>query len=661
MSDVAAFTPFGVVAYAERGDAEESKFDRLGRRAAAPLIAKLAALRGVGARRFLARVTLAARGLDAMEDAALRAAAGRAGVVLRRGDGLGGEAMAPLFAVLREVALRTLKVRPYDVQLMGARAITRGLIAEMRTGEGKTLTAAIAAAAAALAGWPVHVITTNDYLAVRDSGGLEAFYAFLGLSIGVVRQGQDAAERREAYLRDVVYGSNKEIAFDYLRDRMRLRRDPGNLRRKLDVLLPRAGLEPLRMRGLHFAIVDEADSVLIDEARTPLIIAGAGGDAVDAAVFRAAHDAAGRLVKRRDYVVSERLGKVELTEVGRDNLEQMADAAGGGFAVAVIREHAVTQALTAAHLFHRDEHYLIRDGKICIIDEYTGRVMADRTWSDGLHQMVEMKEGLEPSRPHATLARMTYQRFFRRYRRLAGMTGTASDAAWEFWSVYGLAVARIPTNRPDARVIAPACVAMTAARKWRVLADRVAALHAAHRPVLLGVRSVAESDEASALLAARDVPHEVLSAAQDADEAAKIAWAGQPGHVTVATNMAGRGVDIGLGEGVAARGGLCVILSECHDSRRIDRQLAGRCGRQGDPGRVETYISLDDDLMRGDAAAGWRRLARLFLLLSSDAGVRACVRLRQRAVERRHAVMRRDLLESDRTMQDLLAMSGRLE
>jgi preprotein translocase subunit SecA len=298
---------------------------------------------------------------------------------------------------------------------------------------------------------------------------------------------------------------------------------------------------------------------------------------------------------------------------------------------------------------------------VCIIDENTGRMMADRTWSDGLHQMVELKEGLPPSPPHDTQARITFQRFFRRYRRLAGMTGTAADASWEFWSVYRLRVVRIPTNHPDARRVVPDRVFPTAAAKWRAIGEAVAAHHAQGAPVLLGTRTVSESERASALLSALGIPHQVLSAAQDADEAAKIAIAGQLGAVTVATSMAGRGVDIPLGPGVADLGGLHVILAERHDSRRVDRQLAGRCGRQGEPGRVATFLSLEDGLMQEREAAFWHGLGRLFWSCSLANGVSACVRMRQRAVEGRHAVARRDLLEADRSLQEVLAVSGRIE
>lgn len=661
MSDVLARAAPALISYAERPDRDDTRFDRWGQRVAAPAAVALSRLRPGGARRFLRAVEAASAGLDAAGDDDLRAAAGRAAIALRRVQGLGSDAMAPLFAVLREAAHRSLGQRPYDVQLLGARAITRGELAEMRTGEGKTLTAAIAAAAAALTGWPVHVVTTSDYLAQRDARGLGPFYAFLGLSAGAIRHGQDGTARRAIYGSAIVYGSNKEIAFDYLRDRMRLRQVSGNLRRKLEHLMPPGGREPLRLRGLHFAIVDEADSVMIDDARTPLIIAAPVAEAADAVILRAAHDAAQTLQEGTDYRVEAGPGRVSLTDAGRDRLAAMAEDADGGFGVPVIREHAVTQALTARHLFERGVHYLLRDGKVCIIDENTGRMMPDRTWSDGLHQMVELKEDLTPSPPHDTQARITFQRFFRRYRRLAGMTGTAADAAWEFWSVYGLRVVRIPTNRPDRRHEGPDSVFSTADEKWQAIGAAVAGHHARGAPVLLGTRTVAESERASALLSDLGIPHQVLSAAQDADEAAKIAVAGQRGAVTVATSMAGRGVDIPLGPGVAALGGLHVILAERHDSRRVDRQLAGRCGRQGEPGSVATFLSLEDGLMQGQEAAFWRGLGRVFWSCSIIGGVVTCLRMRQRAVEARHAVARRDLLEADRSLQEVLAVSGGIE
>ncbi|MFT4782321.1 MAG: preprotein translocase subunit SecA [Paracoccaceae bacterium] len=653
-----------VLGYAERPEVEEDGFDRWGRRMFGLLVVRGAGVRARRLRAIVTRTNALEATFAGLCDAELRLQAEGLRVDMRRAvalDRVTAANVAPAFALVREVAARTLGKRHYDVQLMGAFAMLRGEVAQMRTGEGKTLCATLAAVTMALAGQPVHVITVNDYLAKRDAEAMAPLYRFFGLEVGIVQTGQQEGERRDIYAADIVHASNKELTFDYLRDRMVLRDSPGNLARKVDRLTPQArGL--LRMRGLHFAIIDEADSVLIDEARTPLVISGAieAGRGNDMALYRTARAAALKLVEGKDYRIKANENRVELLDAGRDRLEDMAEGEQDTFRVPVIREHSVTQALTAQHLFNRDEAYIIRDGKVQIVDENTGRVMEDRSWSEGLHQMVELKEDVEPTDPRETLSRITYQRFFRRYRRLGGMTGTAQDAASELWSVYGLAVTLIPTHKPERRTFARDRVYRSEDRKWQAVAERVEMLSKKGCPVLLGTRSVAGSEKASLRLTELGVAHQVLSAAQDADEAAIIEMAGQRGMVTVATNMAGRGTDIGLGEGVADFGGLHVMLTERHDSRRVDRQLEGRCGRQGDPGRVEAFLSLEDELMRSKGARFHRGFARLALLLGPRAaGV--FIRMRQRSVERVHAGMRHDLLETDRKLGDLLAFSGQLE
>jgi preprotein translocase subunit SecA len=654
-----------ILEYAERPEVQDHDFDRWGREVAGLIVARGTRLRARGLHAILAHVRRAEAGLATASDEALRERARQLRITLRQALARcrpTAEAVGPSFALIREVAGRTLGMRHHDVQLLGAWAMMRGMVAEMGTGEGKTLCATLAAATAALGGEAVHVITVNDYLAERDAELMSPVYRFLGLSVGVIKAGQQADERREIYARDIVHGFNKEIAFDYLRDRMELRSRPGNLRRKLDRLGRGEAVPDLRMRGLHFAIVDEADSVLIDDARTPLIISGqvTHTHGHDPALFETAVSVAAGLEEGRDYRVLHNENRIDITDDGKDRLEDLAEDDESSFRIAVIREQAVAQALTAMHLFHGDEDYIVRDGKVQIVDENTGRIMEDRTWSEGLHQMIELKEGVELTDPRETLSRITYQRFFRRYRRMAGMTGTARDAAWELWAVYGLKVVRIPLNRPDARRVARDQVYATEAQKWRAVARRVAALHAEGAPVLLGTRSVSSSDKASAELTALGVPHEVLSAAQDADEAAIVARAGHHGAVTVATNMAGRGTDIKLGPGVAELGGLHVILSERHDSRRVDRQLEGRCGRQGDPGRIEVFLSLEDELMRSKSAWAYRRLAGAAGRLG-PAAAGMFIRARQRQVENAHARMRRDLLDADRKLGTLLAFSGQLE
>ncbi|CTQ56507.1 preprotein translocase subunit SecA [Roseibium album] len=652
--------------YAERQDQQESKYDQMGRRVAASVVTRMVPLRSARLRAIVPATKKYAQEMRAASDAELQQIAvdqRRALRVAMTSGEPGVAAIAPAFALVREAAERTLGFRHHDVQLLGAWAMMKGMVAEMNTGEGKTLCATLAASAAALSGWPVHVITVNDYLAKYGAEAMTPLYRFLGLSVGVVQAGQDFETRRQIYARDVVYCTNKELAFDYLRDRMEVRNRLGNLRRKVECLTGEAMRPNLRLRGLHFAIVDEADSVLIDEARTPLIISGqiSSDGGVDTALFETAMEAARDLKEGRHFRIPKDEKRIELLDPGTDLLDDLGDEGTGAFRVRVIREHTVKQALSALHLFHRGEEYILRDDEVQIVDEYTGRVMADRSWSEGLHQMVELKEGLEPTPPRETQSRITYQRFFRRYVKLAGMTGTASDAAWELWSVYRLAIARIPTHRPDIRTFGRDRLYASEAAKWTAITERVAELHRQSKPVLLGTRSVAASEEASHLLEQLGIPHQVLSASQDSNEAAIIGRAGEAGRVTVATNMAGRGVDIQLDTGINERGGLHVILSERHDSRRIDRQLEGRCGRQGERGRVEAFLSLEDELMRGQAAALPRRLATVFFAFGLRRAAVRCMRFRQKQVEGTHGRMRRDLLDSDRNLGQLLAVSGELE
>ena len=572
---------------------------------------------------------------------------------------LAGEA----FALIREAASRVLGMRPYDVQLMGAWAMMNGQVAEMRTGEGKTLCATLAVAATALSGRQVHVMTVNDYLAERDAKETGPLYDFLGLTRAVVLEGQDAEVRKSAYLQDVVYGTNKEFAFDYLRDRAILRKSPGNLRRKIERITRQKTSDELRMQGLPVAYVDEADSVLIDEARTPLIISGAGEleGGLKPEVFEAGMAAAKDMVEDVHFKLPKGMNRAEITDEGYDWLDELTEDRMDAFGIYVIRDHTVTQALNALHIFKRGDAYIVKDDKVQIVDENTGRIMPDRNWSDGLHQMVELKEGLEMTEARETLSRMTYQRFFRRYGLLGGMTGTAQDAAWELWTVYRLAVAKIPTNKPDIRKRHRDRVFRTDDKKWDAITKRVKALHENGQPVLIGTRTILASEKASERLTKAGLPHQVLSADQDANEAAIVKKAGQKGAIMVATNMAGRGTDIKLGAGVADLGGLAVLVSERHDSRRVDRQLEGRCGRQGEPGLTEAWLGLEDDLMTGPDAKTLRRSANVISRLFGARAAGFCIRARQRQTERAHAQARRDLLRQDRQLGDVMAFSGELE
>ena len=654
------------IVYAERVDKQETSFDLFGQKVISALVPLFGKWRVARLGSILTSADQYSEELSALSDADLQARTIQLRYDLRAAllsESLSAKAAGPAFALIREASTRTLGMRHFDVQMLGAWAMMRGMIAEMRTGEGKTLCATLAAATAALSGRPVHVITVNDYLAERDAEIMTPLYQFLGLSVGVILEGQDAQTRHGIYNCDIVYGSNNEIAFDYLRDRMAMRQKPGNLKRKVERLTPEKTSDPLRLRGLHFAVIDEADSVLIDEARTPLIISGQPSEeaGIDLKLFEKAMKIAVNFDEGKEFQIPRGEKRIELRVEGVEYLDEISEGDKDAFRIRVIREHAVMQALTALYLFHKDESYIVRDDKILIVDENTGRVMADRSWSEGLHQMVELKEGVEPTPQRETLSRITYQRIYRRYGRLAGMTGTGRDAEGEFWTVYGIAIAKIPSHKPDIRKWTNEVVTLTEKSKWCAIVDRVFALYQEGKPVLIGTKSVASSEEVSKYLTERDIPHSVLNASEDADEAAVIARAGEPGRVTVATNMAGRGVDIKLGDGALEKGGLHVILSERHDSRRVDRQLEGRCGRQGEPGRVEVFLSLEDELMRGRDAAFLRRTA---VVLGKFLGMKPaswCIRMRQKQIEKSHAQMRRDLLEADRNLEDLLAVSGEME
>jgi preprotein translocase subunit SecA len=589
----------------------------------------------------------------AVRDAALK---------LRRAPQLPDREVARAFALIRELSHRVLGKRHFDVQITGAFAMLKGMLAEMATGEGKTLTATLVAGTAALAGFPVHVVTVNDYLARRDAEQMGVLYRRLGLTVGTVLNGQNAEERRAAYACDITYCTNKELAFDYLRDRILLGQADGELALKLEAVYSHAPRSrQLRLRGLHFAIVDEADSVLIDEARTPLIISGQVESDFDADTIAAALDLAGELAPEQDYFLSLEERRVFLTAAGQARIAAFAGERRGAWRSVVAREELARQAISAIHLFRRGEHYVVADGKVQIVDEYTGRIMPDRVWSDGLHQMIEHKEGCALSARRTTIARITYQRFFRRYRRLTGMSGTLRPIARELWRVYGLAVATIPTHRPVQRRHLPDRVMATDQEKWRAILARVAQLHATGVPVLIGTRSVAASERASAELKAAGLPHTVLNATQDRHEAEIIAQAGERGRITIATNMAGRGTDIHLGEGAAELGGLHVIMTERHDARRIDDQLAGRSGRQGEPGCFQAILSMEDPLMDFDTGPILSRLAKPAMGMAGDWVGRAMLRLAQRRAEWLHARMRADLLRSDRSQSKTLAFSGRPE
>jgi preprotein translocase subunit SecA len=604
--------------------------------------------------------------LAALDDAGLAEVTRELRRDLRRGV-LDGPAAVRGFALVRELAGRILGMRPYDVQLLGGWVMLQGGVAEMQTGEGKTLTATLPASIAALAGIPVHIVTVNDYLVTRDAAAMSPLYRALGLTVGVITEDMDQAQRQAAYGCDICYCTNKQLTFDYLRDRLVRAHKGDALRLRLGDLLGAGSVRgALRLRGLCYAIIDEADSVLVDEARTPLIIARGQEVAEVARHYAQALDLAAVLEPGRDFLVRYAEREVELTPAGRTRLAGLAADLGGLWGGKGRREDLVTQALSARELFHRDTHYLVHDGKVQIVDEYTGRLMPDRSWERGLHQLIETKEGCAVTPVNETQARISYQRFFRRYLRLAGMTGTAREVAAELWSIYRLRVVTIPTNRPLRRSHLPPRVYVNGAIRWQAIVARAAELAATGRPVLIGTRSVGASERLSELMNAVGLEHRLLNARQDLDEAQLVAMAGGRARVTVATNMAGRGTDIPLPPGVAEQGGLHVIASEYHEARRIDRQLFGRCARQGDPGSAEYQVALDDDLT---VQFYPRRFLALYLRLlwlwvRPDGrlppllGV-PVMRFAQLSAERRYAWTRRQLLRLDDQLGDLLAFSGK--
>lgn len=581
----------------------------------------------------------------------------------RRG-GHRGEVLPQALAAVREVASRRLGERPYPVQLMGALALHRGWLAEMATGEGKTLTAGVAAVLTAWSGVPFHLITVNDYLAERDATWMTPLFATCGLSVGHVTGPMMPAERRRHYACDIAYTTSKEITADFLRDRLHLGQFTDVARWRVHQRFRLRGALPpgVVMRGLHSAIVDEADSVLIDEAVTPLIISGQGDEAVLRDLHARAGSVAEQLTEGVDYHVNQRFREIELLRPGRQRIAAAAEQWGERWRSGVQAAELVEQALAARRFFLRDRQYVIRDGKVVIVDEYTGRLMPNRKWRHGLHQAIEQKEGMEVSAPDTTLARMSFQRFFRLFRHLGGMTGTAWEVAGELWNLYRLPVVRIPPNRVNRRQQWPDRHFVTADEKWRAVVESIRTVREAGRPVLVGTRSVAASQELAERLRQSGCPFALLNAVQDSEEARIITEAGSPARITIATNMAGRGTDIRLGEGVAERGGLHVISTERHDSMRVDRQLFGRAGRQGDPGTAQAFVSMEDELLV-QHAPGVLRESAAFLLRRNISGhahaAQFAIAGAQAVAERRARKSRARVLGMDTWLDEATGFSGR--
>lgn len=577
------------------------------------------------------------------------------------------ERLLHAFGLVREVALRMIGEKPFVVQLAGALAIYSGCATEMATGEGKTLAATMPATVAGWRGRGCHIITVNDYLAQRDAEWMGKIYSFCGLSVSYVKSGMPPDQRRSAYAADITYTTNKEVTADYLRDQLQLG-SLGRTRGSAPVLLNSivdgdiGGAGRLVMRGLEFAIVDEADDILVDQAVTPLIISGDGPNPEQVEAFRQAVEIASQLTEGMHYRINQRYREVDFTPGGKDKIAELAEPMGGLWHGIRRREEMINQALVAREMYLLEKQYVIQDGKIVIVDEYTGRLMPDRTWRDGLHQAIEAKEILTVNPPKDTYARVSFQRFFRLYRKLAGMTGTATEARTELWQIYHMPTVVIPTNQPCIRQVLPDRVFATEDIKWQAVVEEIERLHESRRPVLVGTRSVRASEHLSVLLSQRELPHQVLNAVRHREEAQVVSRAGQPGQITVATNMAGRGTDIKLGKGIAERGGLHVLATERHEAGRIDRQLFGRCARQGDPGSAQAFVSLEDELVRRYTPHACAHFHRIHGRTRREASSRLCRYLFDRAqkrAERLALVQRKAVLKTDTWLDDFLGFAGR--
>uniref|UniRef100_UPI0040298AF6 preprotein translocase subunit SecA n=1 Tax=Dialister sp. TaxID=1955814 RepID=UPI0040298AF6 len=516
-------------------------------------------------------------GLKKLSDSSLANKTNEFKARLAKGETL-DDILPEAFAVIREASRRVLGMRHFDTQLIGGIILHRGNIAEMCTGEGKTLVATAPVYLNALEGKGVHVITVNDYLAKRDSEWMGQVYKFLGLSVGLIIHDLDFNQRKIAYNSDITYGTNNEFGFDYLRDNMV------------------TSLDQMVQRPLHYCLIDEVDSILIDEARTPLIISGPGQKSTDD--YYTVAKLVPQLKKEEDYTIDEKQKTVAPTEAGVAKMEKLLHVKNLYDAENLELNHLFVQALRAQTMMTRDKDYVVKDGEVVIVDEFTGRLMYGRRYSDGLHQAIEAKEGLEVQRESQTLATITFQNYFRMYDKLAGMTGTAKTEEQEFIKIYGLPVLQVPTNKPIQRKDLPDVIFKNKRGKYKAVVREVERRHATGQPMLIGTTSIEQSEELSHMLDQANIPHSVLNAKYHEREAAIVALAGQKGAVTIATNMAGRGTDISLGEGVAELGGLAIIGTERHESRRIDNQLRGRAGRQGDPGSSQFFLSLEDDLLR---------------------------------------------------------------
>jgi len=577
-------------------------------------------------------------------------------------EGFNEKNLAECFAIIREMSKRILGLRHYDVQLIGGWVLLNGKIAEMETGEGKTLTATLPACVMALLGIPVHVITVNDYLAKRDAEQMGLLFNAFGFSTGLIQQGMSVEDRKKEYACDITYCTNKELIFDYLKDRITIGNQSGYIKLKVEnIFSENARVDNLLLRGLCFAIVDEADSVLVDEARVPAIISRSTEGNAEEDSIKQAYDIAMQLDFEKDYQVINNSHIVEISEEGIEHINTLTDSLSGIWKRKKWREEMVRQALTAQYTYFVDKHYIVKDEKVQIIDEYTGRAMPDRSWESGLHQMVELKESVPITSQKEPLAKMSYQRFYRRYLRLSGMTGTAKEISNELTRIYSLDAVRIPTNKKVQRNFLPVEVFATLDEKIKFIVNKVEELNKNGSPILIGTRTVEASEKISEKLNEIKLAHNVLNARHDEEEAEIIMAAGLPGQITVATNMAGRGTDIKIDKEVLETGGLYVIATERNESARIDRQLYGRCARQGDPGNCLDVISLEDEIIKIHIPNIILEFTIRLVNNKNIFGVwlsKVLFNYSQWKTELLYSKIRMNLLKKDQKLSDFLAFAG---
>lgn len=612
--------------------------------------------------RFIRQVNALEQTLASMDETTLAEWHTQVRTELRK-EGLKPAYLAKAFALVREVSKRVLGLRHHDVQLRGAYVLVNGFLAEMNTGEGKTLTAALAATIVGMSGRQVHVVTVNDYLAARDLEEMRPIFDWFGLTSGVVLEDDTAEKRRLTYTSEITYCTGKTLTFDYLKDRIALDSRLNPLQMCLDYYSG-SWQNTILLPGLQFAIVDEVDSVLIDEARTPLIISAQSRDQEQEQFLAQSLNLANKLHKERHFLFDEQ-HQIDLTLQGRTLLTTEGDRLGGVWKNQFRREEAVLQALTALHNFHKDEHYIVEDDKIMIVDEHTGRVMPDRSWERGLHQLMELKEGVAVTPPRVTLAKISFQLFFRRFLSLAGMTGTCQEVAKELSKVYLLKMVKIPPNKPSLRKQIAGKVFADSSQRWLGVVEEIKKRQAIGQPVLVGTRTIKAAESLAEYLRQHQLAYQILHARQNAEEASIVAKAGDIAKVTIATNMAGRGTDIKLAPGVEQLGGLHVILTELHDSARVDRQLIGRCARQGQQGSWQTLLSLDDELVSQQHP--WC-VGLLKACLNRSPNhifyqwlARSYYRYTQWRMERFHRRLRAKMLKAEFSLRQSLSFTGKLE